>query len=419
MISQPFTHPQRLRIYFSESDTWRGKSLDSVILEILRQKSVAGASVFRGVAGFGAYSRIHTSAVEVLAMDLPLVIEVIDEADKLEECLQSIAPLVQEGLITLEDVRVVKYAHRLQNLVPAEKLVSEVMTKNVAALAPQESVFSAWKLMLDKQVKAMPVIDSAGKVVGILTDEDLIDRAGISQRLSVALRLDKAEIEAELNALMQSPLLVKDVITAPVQVLPGSLHLREATARMVKSGLKRMPVVDHKGSLVGMLSRLDILRQVAHVARTLPALELKPGVITSVQDVMTTEIPLVGFDEDLSSIINKFAQSASHRLIVTDAQGKAVGLISDADVITRVQSLERKSILDMFKKNSAQNAGSETASDLMSPGVLAVPPTLAVSEATRLMLDLGRKWMVVTDPEGKPLGLVDRQILLEAAISQG
>jgi len=142
-------------------------------------------------------------------------------------------------------------------------------------------------------------------------------------------------------------------------------------------------------------------------------------VITSVQDVMRPDIPLVGMDEDLSSIINKLALAGSHRLIVIDAHGKAVGLISDADVITRVQSLERKSILDMFKKNSAQNAGSETASDLMSPGVLAVPPTLAVSEATRLMLDLGRKWMVVTDPEGKPLGLVDRQILLEAAISQG
>lgn len=419
MTTHPFTHPKRLRIYFSESDTWRGKSLDSVILGILRQSSVAGASVFRGVAGFGAYSRVHTSAVEVLSMDLPLVIEVIDDADKLEECLQSIAPMLQEGLITLEDVTVVKYAHRLQNLVPADKLVSEVMTREVVTLPLQASVHSAWQLMLAKQVKAMPVIDASRRVVGILTDEDLLDRAGISQRLSVALRLEKTELQSELNALLQSPLLVKDVMTTPVQVLPGNLHLREATARMVKSGLKRMPVVDHEGALVGMLSRLDILRQVAHTARTLPALNLKPGVIASVQDVMTPEIPLVGVDEDLSSIIHKFALVGSHRLIVIDAQGKAVGLISDADVITRVQSLERKNILAMFKKKPEQAPGTETAADLMSPGVLAVPPTMPVAEATRLMLDQGRKWMVVTGADGKPLGLVDRQILLEAAISEG
>jgi PII-like signaling protein len=78
---------QRLRIYIGESDRWRSKALDAALLETLRAKGMAGATIFRGVAGFGAHSRIHTTSIEVLSFDLPIVIEVVDTQDNIEAIL--------------------------------------------------------------------------------------------------------------------------------------------------------------------------------------------------------------------------------------------------------------------------------------------------------------------------------------------
>ena len=123
---------------------------------------------------------------------------------------------------------------------------------------------------------------------------------------------------------------------------------------------------------------------------------------------------MVNQDEDLATIIEKFAKSDSHRLIVVDSQGKAIGLLSDSDVVMRVQPAKRKNILDALRQIGRPTPGKETAFDLMSPGPLTVPPDLPVVEAVKTMLDKSRKWMVVVDENEKPLGLVDRQILLES-----
>ena len=254
---------QCLRIYIGESDRWRGKPLDMVLLETMRAQGMAGATVFRGAAGYGAHSRIHTTRFEVLSMDLPVVIELVDTQEKIAAVLEIVYPMVREGLITIQEVLIVKYTHRLLNPLPADRLVSEVMTLNVVTLAPELPVQQAWKQMLKNVVKAAPVIDLDGKVVGILTDEDLLERAGIQQRLSVAVRMDADEINQELRALENSPLKVADVMSQPVVTLTEDETLGVATSRMVKSGLKRLPVINHDGKLVGVLSRLDILRQVA------------------------------------------------------------------------------------------------------------------------------------------------------------
>lgn len=406
---------QRLRIYIGESDRWRGKPLESVLLETLRAQGVAGATIFRGVAGFGAHSRVHSTSFEVLSLDLPVVIETIDTPEKIGGVLDLIYPMVREGLITLEEVQIVKYTHRYLNPLPADKVVAEAMTRDVVAITANKPVFQAWKLMLEKRVKAMPVLDSSGLVIGILTDEDLLERAGIRQRLSVAIRMDLVEIEQELRALERSSQVVQEVMSHPAITVLETDTLGSATAKMVKAGLKRLPVVNEHGQLAGMLSRLDILRQVAQTETAKTAQE--PPQIQSgrlVQDIMTTNIPMVNQDEDLSIIIEKFARSDSHRLIVVDSAGKAIGLLSDSDVVARVQPAKRKSILDALRQIGKSAPGKETAYDLMSPGPLMVPPDLPLVDAVKKMLEESRKWLVVVDQNGKPLGLVDRQILLEA-----
>jgi len=405
---------KRLRIYISEKDRWRGNSLDVALVETLREKGIAGATVFRGIVGYGAHSLVHTIRIEVLMADLPLVIETIDTPEKIEGVLDTIYPMVREGLITVEDVEIVKYTHRYLNPLPADKLVSEVMTHDVVTLSPNMSVLQAWTLMLKNKVKATPIIDSSGKVVGILTDEDLLERAGIHQRLSVAIRMDANEVNQELKTLENSPLSVKDVMTQPVITALDTETLGVATSRMVKSGLKRLPVVNDEGKLVGVLSRLDILRQVARITYETPAPQFPSGAVRTVSDIMSAKIPMVNQDDDLSLIIEKFSKSDSHRLIVVDSEGVAIGLLSDSDIVTRVQPAKRRGILEALKNIGKPPTGKETAFDLMSPGPLTTSPETPIVDALKRMLADSRKWMVVIDDRGHPLGLVDRQMMLEA-----
>jgi len=98
-----------LRIFIGESDKRDGRPLYEVIVEEARRRGLAGATVLRGVMGFGASSRIHTTKILRLSEDLPMVIEIVDEADKINALLPDLDVMIREGLVTLERVRIVLY----------------------------------------------------------------------------------------------------------------------------------------------------------------------------------------------------------------------------------------------------------------------------------------------------------------------
>lgn len=404
----------RLRIYLGESDRWRGKLLYSAILDVLRQQKVAGATVLRGISGFGAHAYLRSADLEVLSSDLPIIIEVVDTPEKIRNALETISPMVQEGMITLEEVRILKYTQRHLNPLPAERLVREVMTRDVVHLMPEMNVRQAWQKMLESGVKAMPVVDSERRVVGILTSEDLLERGVIRQRLSVAVRLDEAEIQEELRLLSASPLTVKDVMSQPVITAREDEHLGNAVRRMIDKGLKRMPVVNAGNQLVGMLSRLDILRQVSG-SPTLPSsVAAVRGAVRTVGEVMRTDLPVIRLTERLDTLLEKFAACDSNRLLVVDEQNKPVGVISDSDVVARVEAAQRKGILQALRQLTSPPPLKVTAADLYSPGVLTVPADAPIASAVQTMLAEGRKVLAVVNEQGALLGIVDRQSLLEA-----
>lgn len=98
-----------LRIFIGESDRWHGTPLYEAIVLKARELHLAGATVLRGPMGFGAHSRLHTTKVLRLSEDLPIVIEIVDSKEKLDELLPHIDAMVAEGLVTLERVQVIKY----------------------------------------------------------------------------------------------------------------------------------------------------------------------------------------------------------------------------------------------------------------------------------------------------------------------
>jgi uncharacterized protein len=98
-----------MRIHVGESDRWHGKPLYDAIVELLRAEKFSGATVLRGVGGFGSSSVYHTDKIMRLSQDLPIVIEVIENAERIEKMLPELDQMIGGGLVTLEKVRVILY----------------------------------------------------------------------------------------------------------------------------------------------------------------------------------------------------------------------------------------------------------------------------------------------------------------------
>src|SRR5580692_104761 len=98
-----------MRIHIGESDRWNGKPLYEAIVELLRREKFSGATVLRGVGGYGSSSVYHTDKVLRLSQDLPIVIEVIEATDRIEQILPQLDQMIGGGLVTLEKVRVILY----------------------------------------------------------------------------------------------------------------------------------------------------------------------------------------------------------------------------------------------------------------------------------------------------------------------
>lgn len=98
-----------MRIHIGESDRWHGKPLYDAIVELLRREKFSGATVLRGVGGFGSSSVYHTDKIMRLSQDLPIVIEVVEHAKRIEKTLPQLDEMIGGGLVTLEKVRVILY----------------------------------------------------------------------------------------------------------------------------------------------------------------------------------------------------------------------------------------------------------------------------------------------------------------------
>ena len=105
-------HAKRLRIYIGEADSWEGKSLYKALVLKAKEQDLAGATVFQGCMGYGANSRIHTASLIDLSADLPIMIEIIDSAEYIEKFLPYLDLMVKEGMVTVDDIQVIKYGKK-------------------------------------------------------------------------------------------------------------------------------------------------------------------------------------------------------------------------------------------------------------------------------------------------------------------
>ena len=98
-----------MRVFIGESDQWEHRPLYMALVELFRRNGLAGATVLKGVAGFGARSLVHTASLLQLSTDLPLIIEVVDSQEHVDRVLPAIDAMMRGGLVTMEKVRVIRY----------------------------------------------------------------------------------------------------------------------------------------------------------------------------------------------------------------------------------------------------------------------------------------------------------------------
>lgn len=270
---------------------------------MLRREGFGGATVTRGVAGFGASSLIHTAAVLRLSMDMPIVITVVDRPARIERVIDPLVAMAPHSLITVHDVEVVHAGVAMREGLPDLK-VADVMRHEVISVAPGDPIRRVVEVLLDRDFTALPVVDANRKVVGVISDTDLLERGGIS----VALNLRRVAASGAAGVLREglddSSRTVRDVMTTEVVAVSPQASLGAAAKLMVARKLKRLPVIDADGRLTGMIGRLDLLNTIAAVQ--LPQWHpeaYKPGVGGTVGDVMATDVASVAPDAALTQLL--------------------------------------------------------------------------------------------------------------------
>ncbi len=307
--------------------------------------------------------------------------------------------------------------------------VRDVMTREVASVAATSPMAEAVELLVRRDIKAVPVVDEQRRVVGIVTGGDLLSRGRLGLRLSVQRDLSPEEFTEQVRALESAGQTVRDVMTPGPLTVGPEMALDEAIHLMATHNLKRLPVTDGQGRLVGVLSRIDVLRQLAAAPEPpAEAPETMPVRARTAGEAMDPEVPVVPRSAPVATVLQRVLGTPLRRVVVVDESGKVVGIIADRDLLAYADPAMRPGLLRILAGRLApQQVGEEaqrvsqahgplTAANVMRQHVFSVTTETPVLDVLRLMVTRRVKRLVVLDTEGRPAGIIDRQRLLRSIV---
>ena len=416
----------RVTIYIGESDHHQGKALYMALLQLLKREGASGATVIRGLAGFGANSRIHTASIVDLSADLPIRLEWVDRPEVVERLMPQVRTLVDKGLITLDEVSVVQYAPGRWPDALAQP-VQDVMRRVVVTVSPETPVGEIIVLLLRRGYRSLPVIDEANRPLGIITDGDLVRRSALVARLDLQLKPSEIFSPNQMALAGGQELTAGQFMSTPVVTVRDTATLGQAAAEMSTRELKRLPVVGPQGRLVGWISRVDILRAILHQR---PAGDRQPEPISAggtIAELMYRDVPNVSADTELEGILLALEQNRRRRAVVVDADQRVLGIITDGDLLRRSQKEAQPSLLarlgalltgQPLPAALALPDMGQTAAELMTTPAMTISLDDSLTDALQLMLDQGIKRLPVVDGQGRLVGLLGRATLLRGLLPQ-
>ncbi|MCB2188213.1 MAG: DUF190 domain-containing protein [Deltaproteobacteria bacterium] len=413
-----------ISIHTNENARWEGKLLSEALLELLRARHIAARClVTRGIAGCDENGEISSQHIELLSYNLPIKIEIVLPAAEVDQILPQITARVSEGVIGLASFQMI--AHKMKHyLIPRRLKVQDAMTPRPQRAQLTTPLQEVLETLLTSDFTGLPIVDAEDHPVGIITDGDLLYRAGIAIRVRLLSQFDREEVDAIKLDLAHT--LAQDIMSSSLVTVGQEQYLTEAVEIMRKQGLRRLPVVDHDGKLVGILARLDIFRAISlerPATRRLHHNGITLHGIHQAGDVMSTDTPPVLADTPLEEVIKILGNSAVERVAVVDSQGKLLGLISDRAMLAAF-SQHKKGVWEyLMRKISLKEIGeqhaelirqyeSTKAGDVMETDYPTATLATPLDEAVDLMITRRVKRIPVVDEQGRFLGMLRRERLL-------
>lgn len=416
---------QQVWIYIGEGDSRHGQSLTQWVLDALRAAGCPGATVLRGIGGYGVNGMMRTDLIVDAPGQLPVIITFIDRTDRVELVLPTLRELVTEGMIAVSPIQVIQHSYREGGPFPRHLTVADVMSRDVARVGPDAPVSEIVSLLIDRALRALPVVDDELRVIGIITDGDLLTRGGTTLPLRLQKLFPLDERAAQVAALAQQPQRAADVMTIDPVILTMTTSLAHAAEVMAKHNMKRIPVVNATGKLVGMVSRYDLLKTVTEGLRQRPEQQLRRsnGELSTVGSLSIAPIPVVRETTSLAETLDQLLATRKRRIVVVNYNKQVIGIITDGDVLRRAtrpvpgSALQR---LAMLLSGGNRPEGLEldlkgrTAADVMTSPVITVTTDTPTTEAIQLMISYKIKRLPVIDQQGHVVGIIGRADVLRA-----
>jgi len=299
----------------------------------------------------------------------------------------------------------------------AQTPVSAFMTQRVTTVGGETPVDELVTLALGAGVRTVPVVNGQGAVIGIVTDHDL-RRSGIDCSLSLLKTMRTAERALVLGGLHNWQ--AQDVMSAPVVTVTHRTPLVNVLQEMKSHRLKRLPVVDDAGRLVGIVTRSDVLRQIAFAD---PVLLLAEDVnfdwSIKVGDLDLQPCSTVTGETPLAAVIRQMSEQGHKRVVVLDDASNVAGIVTAEDLLAQASgATERAAILTMLQTGEQTDEGlvQPVARFMISPVVTVSAESMAI-DAVRLLIQNGIKRLPVLDKNGEVIGLIGRDGLLRGILS--
>jgi CBS domain-containing protein len=413
-----------IEISTSEEARYCKKPLADVIVQFIRDLKIAARCIVtRGVSGCYESGELATHRLEVLSYNLPMRIYIVIPAAEAQRVLDGINGMVADGIIALHDLHVL--SHRVRNaFFPRQLMVRDVMTpepKSVLATTPLRDVAG---ILLPSIFSGLPVVDELSRPIGLITQGDLIRKGGLPFRLGLLEESDRNHRDSLLDQLAQ--LHAFEIMTSPVITIGQDRPLSDAVDLMLVKGVKRLPVVDATGQLVGMISRLEIFRTVMREApdwNDFRSQRIEVQHLKNVKDILRRDTLTVLPETSLDEVIRVIDRNDIQRMAVVDKDGLLQGLITDRDML-RFFKTRQEGILHLlgkakhpFKHDPCQGdlgrcLMEKTAGAVMITNLITVREEVLIEEAIGLMIDKGFKRLPVVDAAGRFKGMINRDSLL-------
>ncbi len=418
-----------IEIFTSEQAHWKGHAVYKTVVKYVNDLKIAARTIVtKGVEGSYESGDIATEWIEVLSFNMPMRITIILPASELEFVLSGIQEIVTDGIIALRELDVI--FHKTSGfLMPKNTRVREIMTPSPAMVQTNTRVSEVAKILLSSTFTGVPVVDEEDRPVGVIARGGLIYKAHMPIGLGFLTLSDHSKTDEVLSALWDRK--ASEIMSEPAVVIEQDQPATAAVDLMLEKNVKRLPVVDTAGRLVGILSRLDVFQTVIRECpdwRAFQSKSIQVENLRCVSDIVRTDTCTVLPDTSVDEVIQKIDCNDIERVCVVDKEGLFLGMISDRDLL--IAFVDRHpgiwdyltSKLPFTEKGQRyrelkEHLQSKTAAEIMKTQVLTIREDAPLEEAIRLMLDRVIKRLPVVDADGRFKGIVSRDSLLRAGFA--